>query len=151
MLRRLWRSPQRGAPPGGAGLFPISRVLESLEAPGSVGQDLHRGGRALEAQRPPRGTDAVLERVALEELHRVPRPPAGDTLRHDAHDARMAQAPERVDLASDARDRHLGRGADGLDRGRLARLLVLAPVNDAHTTAAEHAEDAVRPHAPVRT
>ena len=30
-------------------------------------------------------------------------------------------------------------------------LLALAPVNDAHTTAAEHAEDAVRPDAPVRT
>ena len=124
--------------------------MEARERVADADQDPERllPGRVLEielaaAALTVRLPHVVLERVALDELHRVPGTTADDALIEDANDARMAHATERVDLPADRGERVGAADGNGLQRDVLARGDADRVVDDPHAAAAERLEHAV--------
>ena len=115
------------------------------------GRDGHRAaqalgglaGRLVGPGAPPDRLQAALQRLALEELHRVPRQAVLHALGDDAHHASVPDAPERVDLPPDAAEIGLRRAAQRLDGHALGRSLRLADVDDTHAAGAQRAGDTI--------
>jgi hypothetical protein len=69
------------------------------------------------------------------------------TLIEDAHDARVAQTRQGVDLALQALEHLLAGHTHGLERHGLAALLVLRAPDHAHTALSQRLDQAVQPDA----
>ena len=92
-------------------------------------------------------TQHVVQRLAAEELHRVPGRAVLEAVVHHADDTGKADAPQRVDLAAQARQGVRGEAANGLDGDPVTGLAVRRPVDDAHVPRADLGFDVVRPEA----
>ena len=93
--------------------------------------------------------DHVLQRLALDELHRDVVEPAHLAEVVGPHHVPVRDPPRQLDLLLEALERRgLGPyrvGEEGLDRDRLLQLAVPRPVDDAHPAHAQHPLDLVAP------
>ena len=79
------------------------------------------------------------------ELHGVPRQPVVRSTLQDAHDARMTDPGQCVDLAAQALEQIHARHQNCLQRRGLARLPVHSTVDATHASLSQDAQDPVRP------
>src|SRR5690242_7777697 len=84
------------------------------------------------------------QRLALEQLHRVPRNARIDALIEDPHDAWMLQPAQRSDLAAHAAHVPDVLGEQTLERDDLTALRVAGAEHDAGSATADHMQDPIR-------
>ena len=103
-----------------------------------------RGGELIGVpQRLPQGLEVIAQRLAVEELHGVPGHAVLHAFADEPHDAGMAHAEERQDLAAQRADGARPRTDDGLERDHLPGLDVTRAIDDAHAASRDRLDDAI--------